>query len=150
MQGFPARSFCLQCQPLNEVWEGSGSWLQPFLSLRYTACTWAPMGWPCLPTSCSITGSGHDLAFLLHWGSKTKVRGELVVWDKGSSRVQSWKTPCSWGKPKAKLTKLKENKFTWMITASFKHSHKTDAEPGVCMLYVSAVNSATTPRSELH
>ena len=42
-----------------------GSWLHPFQSLGSTACTWAPLGWPCLPTRCSITASGHDSAFLL-------------------------------------------------------------------------------------
>ena len=42
------------CQPLNEIW------LHPFWSLRYTACTWAPLGWPCLPTRYSVTGSSCD------------------------------------------------------------------------------------------
>jgi len=39
------------------------SWLHPFWSLRYTACIWASLAWPCLPTRCSVTGSSHDLAF---------------------------------------------------------------------------------------
>jgi len=43
----------------------SGSRLHPFQSLRNTACTWAPQGWPCHHTRCLITGSGHDLAILL-------------------------------------------------------------------------------------
>ena len=42
-----------------------GSWPHPFQSLRYIACTWTPQGWPCLPTRCSITVSGCDLAFPL-------------------------------------------------------------------------------------
>ena len=43
-----------------------GSWLHPFWSLRSIACTWAPLGWPCLPTRCSIPVSAPDLAFSLH------------------------------------------------------------------------------------
>ena len=45
-----------------------GSWAASLLvtQVHCTACTWAPLGWPCLPTRCSITGSSHDLAFLLH------------------------------------------------------------------------------------
>ena len=42
-----------------------GSWLHPFRPLRYTACTWAPLSWPCLPTRCSITVSGCDLTLPL-------------------------------------------------------------------------------------
>jgi len=42
-----------------------GSWLHPFRPLRYTACTWAPLSWPCLPTRCSITASGRALALPL-------------------------------------------------------------------------------------
>ena len=34
-----------------------------FWSLRCIACTWAPLGWPCVPTRCSITVSSCDLAF---------------------------------------------------------------------------------------
>ena len=41
-----------------------GSSLHRTCSCRGIAYTWAP--WPCLPTRCSITGSDHDLAFLLH------------------------------------------------------------------------------------
>ena len=44
----------------------SGSWLHPFQPLRCIACSWAPLGWPCFPTRCSITASGHDLAFPLN------------------------------------------------------------------------------------
>jgi len=40
--------------------------LHPFQSLRHIARSWAPLGWPCLPTRCSITSSGCDSAFLLH------------------------------------------------------------------------------------
>jgi len=43
-----------------------GPLLHPSWSLRYIACTWASVGWPCLPTRCSITGSSHDLVFPLH------------------------------------------------------------------------------------
>jgi len=42
--------------------ERSRSWLHPFWALRYIACTWAPLGWPCLPTRCSITGSIHEIS----------------------------------------------------------------------------------------
>jgi len=41
--------------------ERDGSWLHPFRSLRCTACTWAPLGWPCLLTRCSV------MAMLNHW-----------------------------------------------------------------------------------
>ena len=46
-----------------------------FQSLVCIACTWAPLGWPCLPTGCSITASGCDSIFLLQmftscWTSK--------------------------------------------------------------------------------
>ena len=44
--------------------------IHPFWSLRGIACTWAPLGWPCLPTRCSITASSHHLPFLLHSASK--------------------------------------------------------------------------------
>ena len=43
-----------------------GSWHHPFRSLRCIACTWAPLGWPCLPTRCSITSSSQDWALPLH------------------------------------------------------------------------------------
>ena len=33
----------------------------------YIARTWAPLGWPCLPTRCAITGTDHDLVFPLHY-----------------------------------------------------------------------------------
>lgn len=49
-----------------------GSWLPPFWSLRSTACTWAPMGWPCLPTKYSITASSCDSAFPLHRSIQVK------------------------------------------------------------------------------
>jgi len=42
-----------------------GSWLHPFQSLRYIACTWTPLAWPCIPTGCSITASSCDSAFQL-------------------------------------------------------------------------------------
>ena len=42
-----------------------GSWAHAFWPLSYIACTWAPLGWPCLPTGYSITVSSHDLAFPL-------------------------------------------------------------------------------------
>jgi len=45
-----------------------GSWLQPFQSLSYIAYTWAPLGWPCLPTRCWIPASGCDSAFPLQVG----------------------------------------------------------------------------------
>jgi len=51
-----------------------GSWLHHVCSVRYIACTWAPLGWPCLPTRCSITVWSHDLAFLLHVVTKS------VIW----------------------------------------------------------------------
>jgi len=54
-----------------------GSWLHPFLSFRYTACTWAPLGWPCLPTRCSITASGHNLTFPLHFQSLFSLQGRF-------------------------------------------------------------------------
>ena len=38
------------------------SCLHPFQLFSCTACTWALLGWPCLPT-CSITVSFHDWAF---------------------------------------------------------------------------------------
>ena len=43
----------------------------PYLMLSWdgkypAACTWALLGWPCLPTRCSNTVSGRDLAFLQH------------------------------------------------------------------------------------
>jgi len=42
-----------------------GSWLHPFQSLKCIACTWASLGWSCLPTRCSITGSRCDLVIPL-------------------------------------------------------------------------------------
>jgi len=55
-----------------------GSWLHPFCSLRCTACTWAPLGWSCIPTRCSVTASGHDSAFPLQRGTKVSWRCELT------------------------------------------------------------------------
>ena len=49
-----------------------GSWLHPFWSLRYTACSWAPLGWSCLPSRCSITASSYDLAFPLQYCAHTE------------------------------------------------------------------------------
>jgi len=60
-----SREILLPPLPLLKIGLGrGGSWLHPFQSLRCIACTWAPLGRPCLPTRCSITGSGHDSAFL--------------------------------------------------------------------------------------
>jgi len=55
MQGSPERSPPLHCQPLNEGWEKVD-----------IACTWAPLGWPSFPITCSITVSSCDLAFPLY------------------------------------------------------------------------------------
>ena len=41
-QGSPSKQLCFHCQPLNEVWQGILALSLP--SLRYTACTWAPLG----------------------------------------------------------------------------------------------------------
>jgi len=56
-----------------------GSWLHPFQSLRCTACTWTPLGWPCLPTWGSTTGSGHDLAFPLQH-ARLRIRNTQGKW----------------------------------------------------------------------
>ena len=56
---------CLHWQPLNEVWEGENSWPNPSSHSGAFACTWAPLGWPCLLTRCSITVSSHQLVFPL-------------------------------------------------------------------------------------
>ena len=55
-----------------EMRSGKG-WIlsSPLLVTQYIAYTWAPLGWPCLPTRCSITASSCDLAFLIQepsWG----------------------------------------------------------------------------------
>jgi len=62
----PAGYPCLHCQPLNEVWEGVDPGSTPLQSLRCIACSWSPLVLACLPTRCSITGSGCDFAFVLH------------------------------------------------------------------------------------
>ena len=56
------------------------SQLHPFRSLRGTACSWAPLGWPCLPTRCSVTASGRDLEFLLQDCSWRFLREPLEPW----------------------------------------------------------------------
>jgi len=48
MQGSPARSPHLHCQPLNEGWEGVDPGCSPSIT-QHIACTWAALGWPCLP-----------------------------------------------------------------------------------------------------
>jgi len=47
---------------------GKGWILAPPLPVTewYTACTWAPLGWPCLLIRCPITVSGCVLVFPLH------------------------------------------------------------------------------------
>jgi len=58
---------------------GKGSILAPPLpSLRYIVCTWAPLGWPCLPIRCSITTSVCDLAFPLYTGMM--LSGIVHIW----------------------------------------------------------------------
>ena len=38
---------------------------QPIFKWGLGSCTWAPLGWPCLPTSYSVTVSSHNLTFPL-------------------------------------------------------------------------------------
>jgi len=52
------------------------SWIHLIWSLRNISCTWAPLGWPCLPTRCSITASSSDLAFPLQ--SLSLMLGQLA------------------------------------------------------------------------
>jgi len=66
IQGSPVRYPCFHCQPLNEVWDGVDPDSTPSSHSEGIAHTWALLGWPCLPTRCSISGSGCDLVFSLH------------------------------------------------------------------------------------
>jgi len=60
-QGSPVRYPYLHYQPLNEVWEGvdpdsspsSHSGALHCIAMHYIACTWAPLGWPCLAPGAS-------------------------------------------------------------------------------------------------
>lgn len=68
--------------PLSTLEWGLGrgeSWIHPFQSFRSIACTWATLGSPCLPTSCSITGSRPDLALPLHHQLKGKALWSLNI-----------------------------------------------------------------------
>jgi len=74
----------LHCQPLNEVWEGRDPGSIPSIT-QYIACTWAPLGWPCLLTRCSITASGPDSAFPLHlvfWVFLQRRSWVLLCWNR--------------------------------------------------------------------
>jgi len=65
----------MQGSPLPALKWGLGrgrSWLQPFWSVMAIACTWAPLGWPCLPNRCSITTSSPALVFQLHVRTMTE------------------------------------------------------------------------------
>jgi len=58
----PARRSHLHCHPLNEVWVG----VDPGSTPSVTQAHCMHLGWPCLPTRCSITASSCDSAFPLH------------------------------------------------------------------------------------
>jgi len=67
----------------------AGSWLHLFWSLRYIACTWVPLGWPCLPPTCSIIGTSHDLAFPLPWH---KIMSHSIQTNKQTEKVTFLRT----------------------------------------------------------
>ena len=58
-------------------------------------CTWAPLGWPCLPIRCSITGSNHDLAFPPQPGCTYKPYHLFKVGFTSTSASARSKTPTS-------------------------------------------------------
>ena len=95
---------------------GGESWLHPFWSLRWTACRWPPLGWPRLPTRCSISASCHDSAFPLHHPSQNRAAfprashqnhqpkamngyfgvGMLLIWrvkERSTSEGERWQWP---------------------------------------------------------
>jgi len=90
-QGSPSKIPLPPLPTLEWSLERGGSWFHPFWSLRYIACTWAPLGWPCIPTRCSITASSHDLTFPLQhvkyqrthaavWIASTILLGRENIW----------------------------------------------------------------------
>lgn len=96
----------LQCLPFNEG--GKGWILTPALlvtQVHCIACTWAPLGWPCLPTRCSITASSCDLAFLRHlktekvdkfsWNTKHRTQTQGMSLEHTVSAFKSIPVSCS-------------------------------------------------------
>ena len=86
--GRPQLSRDLQQDPLastasSSVRTGKG-WIlaSPFQSLRYTVCTWAPLGWPCLPPGAQSLLQAMTEHFHYSWSAclVTQVYQQNSVW----------------------------------------------------------------------
>ena len=74
----------LHCHPYMRSGKG---WIPaPALLISCIVFTWAPLGWPCLPTRCAITASGYDLAFPWHHG----INLLLVYTDTNQLTLEEW------------------------------------------------------------
>ena len=108
-----------------------GPWLHPFQSLRYTACTWAPLGWPCLPTRCSITASSNNLAFPL----------QLCLWTRKNPSMQN----------EHKTNRHPQPGASWVLgklSPHFLSSHSSHLRPGLASPH--HLLSGSAPHKETH
>ena len=66
--------------------------IPPLTTLKWglgRAGSWLPLGWPCLPITCSIIGTSRDLAFPLPW---RKIMSHSIQTNKQTEKVTFLRT----------------------------------------------------------